>query len=101
MTPSERKRGALENLLAYFLRNEFDKEAVIQFFVYQLSDDELERMVKEFGTSTSIPPIIPKSQLDTNATIPGRAVQIEYVNTASSAEQEPKLPAWAKLFVAK
>jgi len=85
LTKEERKRGALENFLAYFLQNEFDKKQLIELFVYNLSDNELESMVKQFnGCSATIPPIVPNSKFDTKRESPTQNVYWEYVNVPSA-----------------
>ena len=81
MTPQERRRGALEHYLVYYLTNMFDARGIAQFFVYHLSDTDLEKLIEQVGaTCSTIPPIIPNSPLDNekNATVKG--LDFVYVN---------------------
>jgi hypothetical protein len=79
MTPSERRRGALENFLAFCLRNEYDKDQLVEFFVYNLSDAELERLVAQFKGDASLPPILPQSNEDAVKPTLSRCVNFTFV----------------------
>lgn len=78
-TKEERQRAALENFIAYYLKNEFDKEQIIEFFVYNLSDAELENMVKQFNNGATLPPVVPGSKYDTRRESPTRNITWEYI----------------------
>ena len=79
-TKEERRRAALENFLSYYLSNEFDKEQLIEFFIFNLSDSELENLVKQFNNGISnLPPVVPNSKYDVKRESPTRNVTWEYV----------------------
>jgi len=83
MTAGERKRGAKENYLAYCLKHEFTSQAdLIEFIVYNLSDEELDKLVQRFNSGNStLPPIIPGSKEDQTPGTPSRCIDVTYVYT--------------------